>query len=200
MSEERRHRLSPEERHAQLLSLGVNFLAEHPLEDLSIEQLARMAGVSRALVFHYFDSKQGMHRAVVTTARDSLLQATAPRMDLPPHERIDDTLRRFVAFVSEHRGTFLSLVRGVASGDDEVRDVVDESRRISAEHLGEAFTELGFPDTPVIRMTLRAWVSFAEEVFVGLAARGEGADGDRVVEYLRRTLEATVSVARDLSS
>src|SRR5690606_18079617 len=116
-----------EERHAQLLSLGVNFLAEHPLEDLSIEQLARMAGVSRALVFHYFDSKQGMHRAVVTTARDSLLQATAPSMDLPPHERIDDTLRRFVAFVSEHRGTFLSLVRGVASGDDEVRDVVDES-------------------------------------------------------------------------
>lgn len=178
--------------------LGVAFLADHPLGELSMDELARRAGVSRALLFHYFDSKQGMHRAVVTAARDSLLQSTAPRTDLPPRERIDDTLRRFVIFVREHHGTFLSLVRGVASGDPSVRAVVDESRELNAEHLRVAFIELGVPDTRAIRMALRAWVSFAEEVFVSLAA-DDFADDAELVAFLVRTLDAAVMAARDSS-
>lgn len=196
MSEDRRSRLTPDERRAQLIALGVNFLSDHPLDDLTIDELARRAGVSRALVFHYFDSKQGMHRAVVTTARDALLQATAPRPDLAPRDRIDDTLHRFTAFVREHRGTFTSLVRGIASGDAVVRAVVDESREVNAEHLRLAFIELGAPDTRAVRMALRAWVSFAEEVFVSLAADAP-ADEAAVVAFLLRTLDATVGAARE---
>lgn len=196
MSDERRSRLTPEDRRMQLLALGVNFLADHPLDELSMDELARRAGVSRALVFHYFDSKQGMHRAVVTTARDSLLHATAPRAELPPRERIDDTLRRFATFVREHRGTFLSLVRGAASGDPTVRFLVDESREFNAERLREAFGELGVPDTRAVRMALRAWVSFAEEVFVSLAG-DDLADDEALVAFLVSTLDAAVSAARD---
>ncbi|MGO1506639.1 MAG: TetR/AcrR family transcriptional regulator [Microbacterium sp.] len=198
MSEERRSRLTPEDRRTQLLALGVNFLADHPLEELSLDELARRAGVSRALLFHYFASKQGMHLAVVTAARDSLLRATAPRTDLPPRERIDDTLRRFAAFVRDHSGTFVSLVRGTASGDPTVRALVDESRDLNAEHLWQAFTELGVTDTREVRMALRAWVSFAEEMFVALAA-GDLIDDERLVAFLVRTLDAAVAVARESS-
>lgn len=198
MSDERRLRLTPQERLAQLIALGVNFLSDHPLDELTIDELATRAGVSRALVFHYFESKQGMHRAVVTTARDSLLQATAPRSELPPRERINDTLRRFASFVREHRGTFTSLVRGVASGDAAVRAVVDESREFNAEQLRRAFIELGVTDSQVLRVALRAWVSFAEEVFVSLTAENL-ADDDQLVAFLMRTLDATVSVAEDCS-
>jgi len=194
----RRSRLTPEDRRAQLIALGVKFLADHPLDELSMDELAGRAGVSRTLLFHYFDSKQGMHRAVVTTARDSLLQATTPRTDLPPRERIDDTLRRLAAFVHEYRGTFLSLVRGIASGDPSVRAVVDESRELNAQRLQEAFAELGVPDTRAVRMALRAWVSFAEEVFVSLAA-DDLADDAALVAFLVRTLDAAVAAARDSS-
>lgn len=196
MSAERRIRLTPDERRTQLLALGVNFLAEHSLADLTIEELARQAGVSRALVFHYFDSKQGMHRAVVTMARDSLIHATAPKSDLPPRERIDDTLLRFTAFVREHRGTFSSLVRGIASGDPTVRAVVDESRELNAAHLRDAFAELGVPVTRALTLTLRAWVSFAEEVLVTTAADDRAADA-AVVALLGRTLDGAVMAARD---
>ncbi|MGO2746048.1 TetR/AcrR family transcriptional regulator [Microbacterium sp.] len=196
MSSERRSRLTPEDRRTQLIVVGVNFLADHPLDELSMDELARRAGVSRALLFHYFESKQGMHRAVVTTARDSLLQATAPDPELEPRERIDDTLRRFAIFVREHRGTFLSLVRGVASGDPTVRALVDESREFNAELLREAFGELGVRDTRAVRVALRAWVSFAEEVFVSLAA-DQLTDDDELVAFLVRTLDAAVTAARD---
>lgn len=196
MPEDRRSRLTPDERRAQLIVLGVNFLADHPLDELTIDELARRAGVSRALVFHYFDSKQGMHRTVITAARDSLLQATAPREELPPHERISDTLTRFVAFVRGHRGTFTSLVRGIASGDPAVRDLVDESREVNAAHLRRAFDELGVSDTRAVRMAIRGWVSFTEEVFVSLAA-DEQIDDSELVTFLMRTLEATIAAARD---
>lgn len=196
MPSARRSRLTPEDRRTQLVAVGIGFLADHPLGELSMDELARRAEVSRALLFHYFESKQGMHRAVVTTARDSLLQATAPRAELPPRERIDDTLRRFASFVRDHRGTFISLVRGIASGDPTVRALVDEARELNAAHLREAFVELGVPDSPIVRIALRAWVSFAEEVFISLAS-DDDVDDAELIAFLVRTLDAAVSAALD---
>ena len=81
METDRRTRLTPDERRAQLVALGVAFLADNPLDELSIEDLSARAGVSRGLLFHYFGSKQGLHREVVRTARDSMLHATEPVAD-----------------------------------------------------------------------------------------------------------------------
>lgn len=196
MVTEQRSRLSPEQRRAQLIAIGVAFLAEHPLDDLTIDELASRAGVSRALIFHYFDSRQGVERAIVTTARDSLLLATEPRPELEPNERVRDTLMRIAGFVRDHSGTFSSLVRGVASGDPAVRAIVDESRALNAQRLLEAFTELGHVDTPALRVALRAWVSFTEEALLELIVDG-GAEDDAVVEFLERTLNGTVSAAAE---
>jgi AcrR family transcriptional regulator len=165
-----RTRLSPEDRRAQLIALGVESLVEHPLHDLSIESLAKRAGVSRALLFHYFGSKQGLHRAVVQVARDSMLHATEPESGRDPLDRLHDTLTRIVRFVREHRGTFYSLVRGVASGDAEVREVVEEARVEQANRVLSVFLELGLPDTPLLRVAMRSWVAFTEEMLVEAAA------------------------------
>src|ERR1700712_1862491 len=161
-----RTRLTPEDRRAQLVALGVESLVDLPLHSLSIEQLSQKAGGSRALLFHYFGSKQGLHREVVSVARDSMLHATAPTPGLEPHERLHDTLTRIVRFVREHRGTFYSLVRGVASADLEVREVVEDARIQQADRVIAVFLELGLDDTPLLRTALRSWVAFAEETLV----------------------------------
>ncbi|MGB3731179.1 TetR/AcrR family transcriptional regulator [Microbacterium sp.] len=197
MPAERRARLTPDQRRAQLIAAGVNFLADHTLDELTMEALARQAGVSRPLVFHYFDTRQGMHLAVIATARDSLLQATEPRPDLPPHERLRDTLLRIAEFVQQHQGTFHSLVRGIASGDSTVRAVVDESRVRNAERLVEAFTELGAPDSPALRMALRAWVAFTEESLISLLVERDTPPAD-VVRFLVGTLDGVVASAGEL--
>lgn len=197
MPEERRARLSPDERRAQLIATGVNFLAEHPLDELTMDVLAQRAGVSRPLLFHYFDTRQGMHLAVVTTARDSLLLASEPRDDLEPRARIRDTLMRITEFVRQHQSTFHSLVRGIASGDPAVRRVVDESRDVNAGRLLDALTELGVLDTPELRVALRAWVSFAEETLIALVIDRDE-DPERVVRFLERTLDGVVAATPEL--
>ncbi|MGN6324431.1 TetR/AcrR family transcriptional regulator [Pseudolysinimonas sp.] len=190
MGDERRTRLTPDERRAQLVALGVAALADSPLEDVTIELLGQRAGVSRALVFHYFGSKQGLHHAIVGTARDSMLRATELRPELPPLDRLRDTLDRVVAFVREHPATFYSLVRGAASGSLQVRELVDEARQAQAERAVSVFLELGERDSPALRIGLRAWVAMAEQELVD-AGIGSDIPGDEIVELLMRTAQAT---------
>ncbi|GAA4487438.1 TetR/AcrR family transcriptional regulator [Microbacterium panaciterrae] len=197
MPDLRRARLSPEERRAQLVAAGVNFLAEHSLDELTMDVLAQRAGVSRPLLFHYFDTRQGMHLAVVTTARDSLLLASEPRPELEPRARIHDTLLRITEFVRQHQSTFHSLVRGIASGDPAVRRVVDESREVNADRLLDAFTALGTADSPALRVALRAWVSFTEETLISLVIERD-ADPEDVVRFLEATLDGVVAATDTL--
>lgn len=193
MAVERRTRLTSEDRSAQLIALGVASLVDRPLHSLSIEWLSAQAGVSRALLFHYFGSKQGLHREVVQVARDSMLRATAPAPDLEPLERLHDTLTRIVQFVREHRGTFYSLVRGVASADLEVREVVEQARAEQAGRVIAVFLELGMADTPLLRMALRSWVAFAEEALVQSAAPDSELPDGELVAFLERSALAVAS-------
>ncbi|QAY73453.1 TetR/AcrR family transcriptional regulator [Agromyces protaetiae] len=188
----RRARLSPEERRAQLVALGVAALAEAPLEGLSIGELARRAGVSRPLFFHYFGSKQGFDREVVAVARDSMLHATEPNTELAPTDRLADTLTRTVGFVREHRGTFYSLVRGAASGDPQVREVVEEARAQQTERVVALFVERRIVVSEPLRLALRAWIAYTEQLLVD-AALGSDIPSDELVRIL---IDSLAGIAR----
>jgi AcrR family transcriptional regulator len=192
MQPDRRTRLSPEERRAQLVALGVAALADRPLEALTVEYLSAKAGVSRGLLFYYFGSKQGLHREVVRTARDSMLHATEPLRDLAPIDQLRDTLTRIVQFVRDHRGTFYSLVRGAASGDVEVREVVEQARASQAERVIAVFHELGVPDSELLRIALRSWVAFAEQTLVDAALNTE-MPSEEIVSFLERSVTAVAA-------
>ncbi|MFF1574749.1 TetR/AcrR family transcriptional regulator [Leifsonia sp. NPDC058292] len=174
------------------MAIGVASLAERPLESLTIEYLSAQAGVSRGLLFHYFGSKNGLRREVVRTARDSMLHASEPLPDLPPLDRLHDTLTRIVRFVRDHRGTFFSLVRGVASGDSEVREVVEQARALQAERVVAVFLELGATDSELLRIALRSWVAFAEEALVE-SALGTDLPSEEIVAFLERSVRAVAS-------
>lgn len=188
----RRARLTPDERRAQLIALGVAALAEHPLGELNIERLAAEAGVSRALLFHYFGSRQGFQRELVKTARDSMLLATEPDQSLAPLPRLTDTLRRTVGFVRAHGGTFFSLVRGPASGDPQIRAVVEQARLLQTERVVVLFRELGVEPGPKLRIGLRAWLAFTEQALVDAALADELGD-DEIVELLEHALRGIAS-------
>lgn len=191
-----RTRLDATERHAQLVALAVSSLAERPLSALTIPALARDAGVSRALLFHYFGSHDGLHRIVLETARDAMLHATEPVRTLPPRDRLRDTLHRTVSFVRDHGGTFASLVRGVASTDPEAREIIDQARQAQADRVVAVFVEQGAADTVHLRRVARGWIAFAEELLVGVA-RGEAPGDEALVDYLVRSAEAAVAALQE---
>jgi len=184
--------MSPDERRQQLVALGVAALADRPLEDVTVEDVAAQAGVSPGLVHYYFGNRQGLHSAIVRTARDAMLHATEPRPDLPPRERLRDTLDRFVDFVRDHDATFYSLVRGAASGDEQVRTTVQHARDVLAGHLRDVFEEIGVAPSPLLEVGLHAWISFAEQALAEAATDPRVAPAE-LAGFLERSALGVVS-------
>ena len=192
MAASRRTRLRPEERRNQLVALGVATLADRPLAEVTVEEIAAEAGVSTGLVYYYFGSKNGLHHEIVRRARDSMLHASEPQPELPPAERLAGTLTRLVAYVKEHGPTFYSLVRGAASGDEEVRAVIEDARRQQTERALAVLLELGVPETELLRVAVRSWVALAEQALVDGGINSDLTD-DELVGYLERSLGGVVA-------
>lgn len=173
------------------MALGVATLANRPLSEVTVEEIAAEAEVSTGLVYYYFGSKNGLHHEIVLRARDSMLHASAPRGELPPRDRLHDTLERLVTYVREHGPTFYSLVRGAASGDQEVRELIESARTEQTERAVVAVVEMGVPDTPMLHMALRSWVALAEQALVD-GGLNTGIPAEDLVAYLERSLFGVV--------
>jgi AcrR family transcriptional regulator len=61
-------------RERQLLDLAEEQLAEYGYDGLSIEEVARLAGVSRPIVYAHFKDKESLYLACLGRARDELEQ------------------------------------------------------------------------------------------------------------------------------
>src|ERR1043166_4046781 len=71
-----RRRLSPDERRNELLALGAEVFGKRPYDEVRIDEIAERAGVSRALMYHYFPDKRAFFAAVVKDEADRLYSST----------------------------------------------------------------------------------------------------------------------------
>src|SRR5918992_1470379 len=73
-----RRRLSADERRRQLVAIGLAKIVETPIQDLSMDDIAVEAGISRGLLFHYFPTKTDFYLACIAAAGRRILRNTAP--------------------------------------------------------------------------------------------------------------------------
>lgn len=163
MPEKRAARLSPDERRAQLVTIGVDMLSDRSLDELSTDDVARRAGISRGLLFHYFDSKRDFYRSMVQRECDDFAAAMDPDPALEPVAWLRSFIAGFTAYVTEHRRVYLALVRGAAGSHPAVEDIVESTRTLVARRVAESQRRLGMPDSPLLPVAARAWMAFAEE-------------------------------------
>jgi AcrR family transcriptional regulator len=170
-----RVRMTPDSRREQLLELGVRLLSTRTLDELSIEMLAEEAGISRGLLYHYFGNKQDFHRAVCRRAADDLIRVTAPVQDGEPLERLAKSLDAYVDYVQANFAGYTSLVRGAASGDDDLQEIYEEARSALTDRIFDAAEDVAatgvldvftLEDTPAVRMMVRGWSAMTEEVVI----------------------------------
>ncbi|MEV0945726.1 TetR/AcrR family transcriptional regulator [Rhodococcus sp. NPDC049939] len=166
----KRTRLSPEQRRAQLIDLGEKMLAERPLEQITVEDIADQAGVSPGLLFHYFASKHDFHLAIVRHANDEMLAYTAAD---PSLEKLGDPMRvlrsvlsSYIDYASENRTCYLSLSRGPASGDPDMQAIFEETRVVMCERVLEQLRLLAIEPTSAVVLSVRGWIAYVEEVTI----------------------------------
>jgi AcrR family transcriptional regulator len=159
MSEPAYKRLDVDERRRQLLERGAELFTSHPYEELSMSRIAREVGISKALLYHYFPSKQAYFEATLSAWAEQLRERTEPDPELPPVEQLASSLDAFLALVEENAVAYRNLMQS-AAGVAEIRDLIEEVRRKTAQRILDGL----YPDEapPKARTAVSGWLWFMD--------------------------------------
>jgi AcrR family transcriptional regulator len=193
--------MTPSGRREQLLDLGVRLLSTRPIDELTIEMLAEEAGISRGLLYHYFENLKDFHRAVVRKAADDLIEVTAPVREGEPLQRLALSLDAYVAYVEENYAGYTSLVRGAAGGNEDLREIYEEARAALTDRIfdeaeveagaaadGRVLDALELQDTPAVRLMVRGWSAMCEEVVLSWVRDPRGVAREDLLALLSAAL------------
>jgi len=155
-----RARLDVSSRRLQLLALGLAAFTEQAYDQVSIDEVARAAGISKGLLYHYFPSKKEFYVATLRAAAAQLLDATAADPSLPPLERLSRGLEAFLAYVEQHARGYAALLRGGVGADPQVFEILESTRTRFQQRLLEGLpSELS---SASLRLLSRGWVALVE--------------------------------------
>jgi len=140
-----------------------------PIQQLTVEEVARAAGISRNLLFHYFASKREFYAAVVGAACRRLLRHCRTAAEEPATERLTGFVDAYVGFIARHPESYASVIRA-SGGDEWVHDVWEDTR---AQLAGIVLALLGRDTdaTPLLRQAVRGWLSMVEETALSWTAQ-----------------------------
>jgi AcrR family transcriptional regulator len=134
MSVTPRKRLSGEERRAAILESALAVFADRGYHASSIDDIAREGGISKALIYEHFSSKQQLYAELLEQHAGELFERLGAAMEeagTAGAARLAVGLDAFYRFVEEHRGAWRMLFR--EANDPEMVAVLE---RIVAEVTG----------------------------------------------------------------
>lgn len=153
-------RLPVEERRRQLLELGAKLFSRHAYDEVSMAQVAREAGISKPLLYHYFRRKQDFFVATLAQAAERVRALTEPPPDLPPAKALAASLDAFLAWVEDNQLAYRKLLESAGSVP-EVGALVDEVRRNTATRILDGLG-VPAPPPPRLRTAAHAWLWFLD--------------------------------------
>ncbi len=168
----RRIRLDNDERRAQLLELAKKAFSDRSYDDVSIDDLAREAKISKGLLYHYFPTKRDLYVAGLREIADELVQrCTSIPDDLPPIDSVRAGLDAYLDHIQQHSRAFVSLMRGGIGSDPEVAQVVEGVRkRLTDEFLEQTpFKDMLSKDVR-FQTAVRGWIGFVEHTSIDWCA------------------------------
>jgi AcrR family transcriptional regulator len=162
-----KRRLSTDARREQLLAAGVQLLARRAHEDVSIEEIAAAAGVSKGLLYHYFPTKNDFLTAAIERGDEELAERMAPDPSLSPFEQLGASLDRFLDFVEEHEAAYAAIFRNRGAADPGLQAAIEagRQRRMDAalETLFALRTAPADPKaTAALETAVQGWFFFIE--------------------------------------
>lgn len=171
MGAESRRRLSPADRRNELLALGAEVFGQRPYDEVRIDEIAERAGVSRALMYHYFPDKRAFFAAVVRAEGERLFEATSTPPE--PGQSLFGQLRAgvlaYLRYDEEHPHGAWAAYMGLGRTDPVLRGVDDiDNDRQADRIMGGIRDAVSEPlDAKVerdLRATVYGWLALTFEM------------------------------------
>lgn len=168
---ESRRRLSPDDRRKELLSLGAEVFGQRPYDEVRIDEIAERAGVSRALMYHYFPDKRAFFAAVVRAEGERLFEATntPPEPGQSLFQQLRAGVLAYLRYDEEHpHGAWAAYV-GMGRSDPVLRGIEDidndrQADRIVARIHSAVGDDLDPKVERDLRITVYGWLAFTFEM------------------------------------
>jgi AcrR family transcriptional regulator len=124
-----RTRMSAVDRRAAILQSAMEAFARAGYHGTSIDDVAQAAGISKALIYEHFTSKQDLHATLIAAQAGELLRRLTEAADAheEPQARLRGGIDAFLGFVQERREAWRALFRDAA--DPQLGEVFDQMQR-----------------------------------------------------------------------
>lgn len=198
MESETRVRLDTGERREQLLAAGVGLLSRRSHEEVSIEEIAAAAGVSKGLLYYYFPTKKDFILAAIERGQREVAERLRPDPALQPEAQLDASLDGFLDYVEENASAFRAIFRGV-DGDPEIMAALEAGRAEQMKTLMDALAgwEASPVDTnpsPALEAAIQGWLFFVDGAVLRWLEHG-GLDRKQLTLLLKTALGGTLMAA-----
>jgi len=134
-----------EQRRAELVAAAVTAIDRYGRE-ASIDEIARVAGVSKPVLYRYFTDKADLHAAVGQWGAAQVLETIAPLFasEAPMKQRVYAAIDGYFETIEAHPQVFLLLVQHrVKSDTDPLADGKAAVAATIAQIMTESMTSLG---------------------------------------------------------
>ena len=180
-------RLDPAKRREQILVAANALFAERAYDEVSVEDIASAAGVTRGLVHHYFGGRNDVYIALLKRLGAQREEQLAPPVGRSARARVADTVSRWLDWTEANRTIWLATIaHGEDVVDPEVRQVVADLVRRAVALLTTFHADIA-EDTPRLRYALECWTAL-NRAATRRWLRGE-ATREATHELLASTLE-----------
>ncbi|MFD7339343.1 TetR/AcrR family transcriptional regulator [Streptomyces violascens] len=178
-------------RRSELIATGRKLFADTSYDALSMDDIAKHAGVAKGLIYYYFKSKRGYYLAIVEDSVADLVSRAGSDTELPRAERVHRTIDGYLLYAQHHQAAYRTIVTGGVGFDTQVQAIRDAVREELIATIAEG--AYGTREIPVLaRLALLGWLGSVESVTLDwLAAMEPPRDTVRelLVRMLRRTLD-----------
>ena len=150
-------RLDPGRRREQILDAANALFAERAYDEVSVEDIASAAGVTRGLVHHYFGGRNEVYIALLERLGTMREEQLPPPVGRSARARLADSVSRWLDWTEQNRTIWLAtLGRGEDIADPDVRAVVLDLVRRAVAILAAHHADIA-DDSPRLRYALECW-------------------------------------------
>jgi AcrR family transcriptional regulator len=183
-------RMTPERRREHLIAAALELYGRVPPDQVTIEDVTRAAGVSRALFYRYFPGLDDVHAAALGSVVAEMINRIADGS-------ITHAVEEFLDVAETHAAAYVALLRsGSVISTDRTDAIVDGVR----DHIVALLRERGGLTTPspLQLMTLRGWVALVEGATLTWL-QDRSVARDELVAWLCHQLTAMLAVTAGCS-
>jgi AcrR family transcriptional regulator len=162
-------RLPVDERRRQLIDAGSRLFAERSYEDISMQEIARAAGVSKPLLYHYFPSKIDLFKAAVAEKAAELQALLVPTAEGEPVSQLSGILDAYLGWIEANAETWSKLMRSAAVLPD-AGELVEGFRQQTMAMILAQLSPGGEP-RPALRTAVRGWLGYLDAAILDWTQR-----------------------------